>query len=103
MIALILVDGYWKVVAAFRRDPAIGGLWLAYLIAAAFYSITEAGFRLIGPIWIFLLLAIVYSSGIASGAIGGSAETPAESIGLRNIQSDPKQRLELLAPVRRAT
>lgn len=64
LISLILIDGYRKVVCAFRRDPAFGGLWLAYLFAAAFYSITEAGFRLLNPMWIFLLLSIVFSSAI---------------------------------------
>jgi O-antigen ligase len=103
LIALILLDGYRKVVAAFRRDPAIGGLWLAYLFAAAFYGITESGFRLLNPMWIFLLLAIVASSGIASGVFGGATKTLAEPGSLRNIQAGQKQRLEVMAPVRRTT
>jgi exopolysaccharide production protein ExoQ len=57
LIVLILVSGYRRAVAAFRCDPAIGSLMLAYVVAAAMYSITEAGFRLLNPIWIFLLLA----------------------------------------------
>ena len=68
LIALILMSGYWRAVAAFRRDPALGGLMLAYVAAAAIYSVTEAGFRLLDPIWIFLLLAVVAAGGIASGA-----------------------------------
>jgi len=68
LIALILMTGYWRAVAAFRRDPALGGLMLAYVAAAAIYSVTEAGFRLLDPIWIFLLLAVVAAGGIASGA-----------------------------------
>lgn len=67
MIALILITGYVRVAGAYRRDPAIGGLWLAYLFAAAFYSITEAGFRFLSPIWIFLLMAIVAAGGVARG------------------------------------
>jgi O-antigen ligase len=103
LIALMLLDGYRKVVAAFRREPALGGLWLAYLFAGAFYSITEAGFRELSPMWIFTLLAIVASSGIASGIFGGATETLAEPVNLRNIQAGRKPRLELSAPVRRAT
>jgi len=57
LIALLLISGYRHAVEAFRSDPAIGGLMLAYLVSAVSYSITEAGFRLLNPIWIFLLLA----------------------------------------------
>ena len=34
---------------------------LAYVSAAAIYSVTEAGFRLLDVIWIFLLLAVAAS------------------------------------------
>jgi exopolysaccharide production protein ExoQ len=59
LISLILVNGYWRAVATFRRDSGIGGLLLAYVAAAAIFNITEAGFRLLNPMWIFLLLAVV--------------------------------------------
>lgn len=74
LIALILIKGYTNVVAAFRHDPPAGRLWLAYLFAAAFYSVAEAGFRLLNPIWIFLLLAVVASSGIAAGGRVGASQ-----------------------------
>lgn len=73
LIAWILVSGYWHACAAFRRDPETGGLMLAYVAAAAIYSITEAGFRMLAPIWIALLLAVVAGSGTASGLVGGKA------------------------------
>ena len=66
LIALILINGYWRAVAAFRRDPGIGGLMLAYVVAATIYSVTEAGFRMLDPIWIFLLLAVVGAGSVAS-------------------------------------
>jgi hypothetical protein len=47
---------------------------LAYVAAAAIYSITEAGFRMLDPIWMFLLLAIVGSHSVASGRGGGSGK-----------------------------
>lgn len=68
LIVLILMNGYWRAVATFRRNPAIGGMLLAYVACAAIYSVTEAGFRLLNPIWVFLLLAVVAGRGIASGA-----------------------------------
>jgi exopolysaccharide production protein ExoQ len=67
LIALILMNGYFRAVATFRRDPAIGGLLLAYVTAAAIFSVTEAGFRLLNPIWIFLLLAVLAEGSVGSG------------------------------------
>lgn len=67
LIATVLLSGYTRAVAAYRRNPEVGNLMLAYVVAAVIYSITEAGFRLLSPIWIFLLLAIVMSISIASG------------------------------------
>jgi len=73
LISLVLIDGYRRAVAAFRLNPSVGGLMLAYIIAAVVYSITEAGFRMLDPIWIFLLLAVVSSSGVTAGLFGGKA------------------------------
>jgi exopolysaccharide production protein ExoQ len=64
LIALILTTGYWRACKAFRRDPELGSLMLAYIITGAIYSITEAGFRTLNPIWIFILLAVVCVSGV---------------------------------------
>lgn len=69
LIALILINGYWQAYSAFRRQPEIGGLMLAYVPVAALYSVTEAGFRMMDPIWIFLLLAIVFAGGISEGFV----------------------------------
>jgi exopolysaccharide production protein ExoQ len=69
LIALLLINGYGRCVATFRHDPALGSLLLAYVVAAALYSITEAGFRMLNPMWTFFLLAVIASGGIASGVI----------------------------------
>jgi exopolysaccharide production protein ExoQ len=69
LISWILISSYLHAIAAFRLNPSIGGLILAYIIASAVYSMTEAGFRMMGPIWIFLLLAGACASGIAGGHI----------------------------------
>jgi len=44
---------------------------LAYIVTATFYSLTEAGFRVLTPMWIFLLLAVISASGVAAGLFGG--------------------------------
>jgi O-antigen ligase len=66
LMALIFIKGYRSACAAFRLDPEIGSLSLAFLAAAAIYSITEAGFRILTPTWIFLLLAIIVANRMAS-------------------------------------
>jgi O-antigen ligase len=76
LVSLILISGYRRAVAAFRVEPAMGGLMLAYITVAALYSVTEAGFRMLGATWIFLLFAVVASSRITSvvGARDGAVE-----------------------------
>jgi exopolysaccharide production protein ExoQ len=73
MIVLILISSYRCAGEAFRRDPEFGGLMLAYIATATFYSATEAGFRMLTPSWIFLLLAVMSSSGVVLGLFGGEA------------------------------
>ena len=79
LIALILVSGYRNAVACFRRDPQFGSLLLTYIATCAFYSITEVGFRVLTPSWIFLLLAVVSASGFSAGLIGGKKPSLAAS------------------------
>jgi exopolysaccharide production protein ExoQ len=73
LIAFILVSAYRRAAKAFRRDPQFGSLILAYIATSAFYSITEVGFRVLTPSWIFLLLAVVSASGVVIGLFGGRA------------------------------
>ena len=68
LLALILLQGYRASVAAFRRDPPLGALLVAYTFTAAFYSVTEAGFRMLIPVWFFLLLAIVTANRVRATA-----------------------------------
>jgi exopolysaccharide production protein ExoQ len=86
LISLILTNGYRGAVTAFRRNPSIAGLMLAYIIASIFYSITEAGFRTLNPIWIFLLLAIVSARGVTAGLFSGKRSK------IRSLKSDRKAR-----------
>jgi exopolysaccharide production protein ExoQ len=59
LIVLVLGQGYSRAVAAFRRDPLLGGLLVAYIVSAVTYNVTEAGFRMLGPEWIFIVLSVV--------------------------------------------
>jgi len=71
LLALLLVAGYRQAFKAFQRDPELGGLLLAFVAVLAFYSVTEAGFRMLNPAWIFLLLAIFAASGVTTGLFAG--------------------------------
>jgi exopolysaccharide production protein ExoQ len=62
LLALLLVTGYRKIIAAFRRDPDIGSLFLAYFLATLFCSFTESAFRMLSTSWFFLLLAVLAAS-----------------------------------------
>ncbi|MGH9352609.1 MAG: O-antigen ligase family protein, partial [Terriglobia bacterium] len=59
LFAVFMLTSYTKVVAAFRANPNVGRLGLAWFVAGAIYGLTEAGFRMLTPIWIFMLMAIV--------------------------------------------
>jgi O-antigen ligase len=57
LLGIVIVTGYRNVLCALRRDADEGRLRLAYFVAALVYSFTEAGFRMMDPVWIFFLLS----------------------------------------------
>jgi O-antigen ligase len=57
-LAGVIISGYRYAVAVFRSDPYAGMLRLGIITAGVIYSISEAGFRMMSPIWIVLLLAV---------------------------------------------
>jgi exopolysaccharide production protein ExoQ len=76
LIALVLICGYRRSVSTFRRDPRLGGLVMANVLAIATYSITEAGFRMMNPMWVFYLLAIMAGTEGASGVDNKPFDSP---------------------------
>lgn len=59
LLFLVIATGYWKVFNEFRRNPPVGSLMLAYFLVGMVYNFTEAAlFRMMTPVWMFLLLAI---------------------------------------------
>jgi O-antigen ligase len=78
LLSTIIVSGYLRAVKAFKRNGQLGCLTLAYIVTCAFYSITEAGFRILTPSWIFLLLAVTGATSVNIGLLGGEkAKMPA--------------------------
>jgi exopolysaccharide production protein ExoQ len=85
LIVLILINGYRSASKAFQHNPELGSLLLACIATGTFYSVTEAGFRILTPSWIFLLLGVVGSSGAAHGLLGGqAARALASEVGAAN-------------------
>ena len=57
LLGIIIATGYRHALAVFRRDPIAGRIRLAFFAAVVVYNFTEAGFRMMGPVWIAFLLA----------------------------------------------
>jgi O-antigen ligase len=66
LLLVLLGTGYRHLVSVYRKDRVAGSLRLAYFAAAMAYSFAEAGFRMLDPMWIFLLLAIIAVPGTAT-------------------------------------
>jgi exopolysaccharide production protein ExoQ len=73
LIAMLLFFGYQRAYAAFRLNPEVGNLMLASVATVAIYNITEAGFRILTPTWMLLLLVLVGSRSIAARSRAGKA------------------------------
>ena len=84
-VGLVVLD-FNKRISKYHQGVSAGsrawGVMLAYVTTATFYSITEAGFRVLTPSWIFLLLAVVGTSRPSAGLLAGDApKTPASPSG----------------------
>jgi len=59
LFAVLLINGYRKVMDAFRCDPKVGRIRVAYFVVAVMYNFTEGTFKMMSPVWISFLLAIM--------------------------------------------
>jgi O-antigen ligase len=57
LLAGVIVTGYRNVIRLLRWDAETGRIILAFFVVGIVYSFTEAGFRVLGAVWIFFLLA----------------------------------------------
>lgn len=100
LIALILIHGYRHASRAFQQNPEVGRLMLVYVATATFYSITEAGFRMMTPNWIFLLLAVVGAKAINAGILGRSSiKAVGSATSALNSQACREEQIALSTPV----
>jgi hypothetical protein len=59
LLGFLIGWGYGNVIRALRRDPELGKLRLALLMAALLYNLTEAAFKVMHPVWIIFILAVM--------------------------------------------
>jgi exopolysaccharide production protein ExoQ len=64
-LSFLILTGYRKITRAVRMDPETNCLMLAYFVAALTYNFTEAAFKMMDPVWICFVWAVV-SASIAS-------------------------------------
>jgi exopolysaccharide production protein ExoQ len=59
LLIFMMVSGYRNIVAAYRENPRAGNLRIAILVVAIIYNMTEAAFKVMHPVWIAFLVAII--------------------------------------------
>jgi len=57
LLFLIIVSGFRTTVSALSRDANVGPIRLAYFVVGVLYNLTEAGFKMMSPIWITFLVS----------------------------------------------
>lgn len=79
LLAVLLVTGYVRIVESVRLEPDIGRLRLAYYVAAIIYNLTEAGFKMMSPVWImFLVVSAASAAPRRSMRISASQKSPTQ-------------------------
>jgi O-antigen ligase len=71
LLVVIIATGYRRVISG-ARDLSLGPLRLGYFVAAIIYSLTEAAFREMGPMWIVFVLAIMAVPKTDVASVGGA-------------------------------
>ena len=59
LLLTVIFAGYRRIAAALRQDPDVARYRLAFLVVAVVYNFTEGAFKMMAPMWIMLLLAIM--------------------------------------------
>jgi O-antigen ligase len=59
LLGIVILSGYRRVIAAIRLNPEEGKVRLAYFLIPLIYNFTEAAYKMMSPVWIFFLIAIM--------------------------------------------
>jgi O-antigen ligase len=64
LLGAIIMSGYRRIITTVRQDRDLGGLWLAFLLGALIYGLSEASFRELSISWELFLAAIMACAAI---------------------------------------
>lgn len=89
LLVLLLISGYRNIMGAFRREEPTARLRLAFFISVCVYNCTEAGFKMVHPMWIALLMVAAARPALEvvperPPTYGETSEESAETPGLAN-------------------
>jgi exopolysaccharide production protein ExoQ len=86
LLSAVIVSGYARAIAALRCNRQEGRMRLAFLTATLLFSMTEAGFRMLSPIWIAFLIVTSECSPLL---VEKDAKCAAGLFGLRELPNKP--------------
>ena len=83
-LGFVLLSGYRNTLAALHGDSLVGRLRIAFFTASLVFGLSEAGFQMMGPLWIAFLIQIIavppmlnhFSGEQASQLPRGQGKTP---------------------------
>jgi len=96
ILGMIILFGYRNVIEAYKRNPYVGILCVCFYMSELTFDFTEAGFRMMFPLWFFFLLSIMIIPEPAVEAV----EEPAPLL-LNKIKKKQVARRPQLEPVTR--
>lgn len=59
VVVSMLINGYRKIVAGLRNIGSASSLMLGYFVVGVIYNCTESGFKMMSPVWLCMLLAMM--------------------------------------------
>jgi exopolysaccharide production protein ExoQ len=79
-LAVVMGTGYMAVSKVYRCNPKLGNLWLCLFVVGLIYNCTEAAFfRMMAPVWIMLLMAMVQVAPTPSAKAPGHDQSTSRS------------------------
>lgn len=75
LLSVLVLSSYRNITRSFRQEPETASFRLSYLLVAVIYSLTEAGFRMLNPMWLFFLLVVSMKTKLAATVPGEQSET----------------------------
>jgi len=90
LLFVVLATAYRRILKAWTSQAPLANLSLAYLFIGLVFNFTEAGFfKMLAPVWLFVLLAIVSPSALLRSEIGPDRGNRLNYESLQNCERQP--------------